>query len=204
MQDKSNTKKSNPQMPAGILKEDGNVEFFGVRETREVKWIQHGKIRPFSELKGKLSFLIVSAFEGDQPAKEILKNLTDANGELLKLPYLRRLELYVYYCWGSLNSFPDVVGDVLSAPENFREKADCISLGFSLKKLTIDGIPLKPREIVMIDLFAKDYKDEIIAKELGIAMPTFNQHKRSLFDKAGGVMTKTALMIKAVKQQLLS
>lgn len=204
MRDKSTNPKPTVQPIAGILKEDANIEFFGIQKTREVKFFQNGEIHDFHELKGDLAKKVAYAYDDDIPAQDVLNHLKEANGEPLGLPYKRKLELYVYYCWGSLNHFPDVIGDALQASENFRESIDCKSLQFKRKKLCIDGKPLKPREVIMIDLFAKDYKDEVIAKELGIAMPTYNHHKRTLFDKAGGVMTKTALMIKAVKQQLIA
>lgn len=208
MDDKCTNRNPNPQKTmAGISKKDGNIEFFGIRETREVKFFQNGEIHDFSELTrnglGNIAVQIAKFYEQDIPAKKIIRNLEGPDGNKIKLSYKRELEIYVYYCWGSLNSVPDVINDVLQKPENFRETINCKSLGFKNKKLCIDGKPLKPREITMIDLFAKDYKDEVIAKELGISMPTFNHHKRTLFDKAGGVMTKTALMIKAVKQQLI-
>lgn len=204
MQNKCTTLPDNPQhLIAGIQKNDHSIEFFGIHETMEVRFLQNGKTHRFSELKKTELFLLINAFESDRKAVEILKYLKNPDGTLAKLGFKRMLELYTYFCYGSLNHTPDIDNGVLSKPENYRHRRDCISLQFQHKVLRINGHALKPREVIMIDLFADDLKDDVVALELGITTTTLNQHKRELFDKAGGVQTKTALMIKAAKDELL-
>ncbi len=60
-----------------------------------------------------------------------------------------------YICpwdWGSPDGKPDMINGVLQEMENFRHCRDCISLRF--KQLKIEGKPLKPREIFMLDEMA--------------------------------------------------
>lgn len=203
MQNKYTTTNPNPQhLIAGIQKNDSSIEFFGIHEKMEVRFLQNGKTHLFRELKKEDLFLVIKAFEADRKAVEILHNLTNPDKTPANLSYARKLELYVYFCYGNLNHTPDIVDGVLSKPENYRHRRDCISLQFKHKCLCINGQALKPREVIMIDLFSDDLKDDVVALELGITTTTLNQHKRELFDKAG-VQTKTALMIKAAKDELL-
>lgn len=200
---KSTTKEpSRQQLIAGIRKNDDNIEFFGIRVTKEVMFMQNGKTHEWKDLKGKAARLMIQAYEEDAAAKQILENLKDDAGELVNLPFSRRVELYVYYCWGSLDAQPDIKNGVLMEPENFRHTQNCISLDFGKKKLTINGQALKKREIIMIDLFGQDEKDLVVAMELGIATPTLNQHKRELYDRAG-VNTKPALLLECMRQQII-
>lgn len=199
MQDKCTTLDQNPQhMIAGIQKNDNSIEFFGIHNTMEVRFLQNGKTHYFKELKGKDAILIIKAYESDPEAQQQIKNLSpDKN-----LPFKRQIELYTYFCFGRLDGTPDIKDGELSYPENYRHRRDCISLGFKYKTFRINGNALKLREIIMIDGFAEDLKDDVVAQKLNITTTTLNQHKRGLFDKAG-VMTKPALMIRASKDGLI-
>ena len=191
MQSKSTTSVSNPQhLIAGLVPGSG-IEFFGIPETREVKWLQNGHVHDFSELPPKLYVVLANALNRNENAKKALRT----QAKELK----RQVELFIYYEFGGLDSKPDLVGETLQEPENFRHSRDCISLNF--KKLKLDGHPLHEREIKMIDMFTDDAKDETVAEELGITRSTLNHHKKKLYTKAN-VFTKPALLMKAFRQQL--
>lgn len=185
---------------AGLCQHDSNIEFFGIKDTKKVKWIQNGVTHNFSELKGEPQKEVIKAYESDQGAKDYFKTLVNEKGQTL--PYIRRVELYIYYCYGELDNVADMINGVLGPSENFRDNDQFLSRHFCRKHLRINGNKLKPREICMIDCFAKDYKDSTVAGILSISVPTFNQHKRSLYDKAG-VNTKPGLMIQASKDKLI-
>ena len=53
----------------------------------------------------------------------------------------------------------------------------------------------------MIDLFAEDLKDEVVAMELGITRSTLNQHKHELYDKSG-VQSKPGFLMRALQNHL--
>ena len=202
---KSTTKSNTPQqLIAGITKNDKAIEFFAIKETKEVMFLQNGKTHLFKDLPGFAVKALVNAYEQDREAKHILSNLKDENNQPVNLNYARQVELYTYFCYGSLDHQPDIIDGCLQEPENFRETKDCISLNFRRKQIKIGGQVLKPREVMMIDLFAdsRNFTGAVIADKMGIAESTFNQHKRELFNRAG-VMTTTALMIKAVREQVI-
>ncbi|MCT8340529.1 helix-turn-helix transcriptional regulator [Flavobacteriaceae bacterium TK19130] len=189
---------------AGIQKSDCNIEFFGIHETMEVRFLQNGKTHLFKELKGRNLAAVINAYKSDPAARNLLRSLKTGSGQWVYPNFTRQLELYVYFCFGHLDGTPDIVNGVLSRPENYRHRRDCISLQFKNKTLHINGNELKPREITMIDGFADDLPDKAIADKLGIALPTFDQHKRTLYDKAGNVKTKTSFMLVAMKNKLIS
>lgn len=192
--DKVTSNVSNEQVKRTLPGATGNeVEFFALRDKKKVKFIQNGRIREFGHLSGNPLKLVIDDYNQNKPAQNILRNIYPDVG------YKRLIELYVYYCYGSLDQTPDILNGQLSRKENFRESTDCIGLNF--KSLRIDGQELRKREVIMIDGFFKDKCDKQVADELNIAVPTFDQHKRKLLQKAG-VMTKTALMIKAAQQNL--
>lgn len=202
MQSKANQKTDTAQpLIAGILKKDSSVEFFGIHETMEVRFIQNGQTHDFGELRGLHARLIVEAYENDPKAKEVISSLCDDDGNPLHLTYKRQLELYTYFCYGDLDGIPDIIHGTLSPSENFRHRRDCVSMQFGRKNLHINGEQLKEREITMIDCFFEDLKDDVVADILGITITTLNQHKKTLFNKAG-VQTKTALMIKATQEHI--
>lgn len=202
---KTNKKNSTPQkIIAGIQTADNSIEFFAIKATKEVMFLQNGQTHPFKDLPGFAVREVCRAYEQDRPAKKILSSLVDDKGKPVNLPYARQVELYIYYMYGSLDHRADMVDGKLQAPENFREATDCISLNFAKKQLHIDQTPLKAREVKMLDLIAdeKCYKGSVIASKMGIAESTYDQHKRALMQKLG-VFTTTALIVKAVKQQVV-
>ncbi len=187
---------------AGISKNSKGIEFYGFPETRTVEWIQNGRSHTFSELSPAQFTLLATAFNTDHAARFILDELLDEHGDRIKLSFCRKVELYTYYMYGGLDAIPDLEDSSLSPSENYRHEQNCISLGFDKKKIRLNGVCLKRREIQMIDLMELDLKDEVIAMEMGIAQSTYNQHKKEVFDKTG-VKTKTALMISAVRQRVI-
>ena len=187
----------------GLAIAPNSMEFFGDRASKEVFYIQAGRLHAFNELPPKVFLQLLNAYNQDKKARYLLSNLTHSDGTPLNLSVTRKIELYTYYCYGGLDNMPDVVDGVLQQPENYRHEQDCISRAFDSKTFTLAGRPLKNREIDMIDLFAQDYKDEVVAQELGITRSTLGAHKKSLFKK-GNVMTKTGLMLAAVQENLLT
>lgn len=200
MKDKSTTPKVNQQhLIAGLLQKDCNIEFYGLPDTLEVEWLQNGKSHPFYELPRLHFSLLATAYHSNATAKEHLSCRVE-NSEFISFP--RQVELYAYFMYGGLDHRPDIQDGILQDVENYRHQQDCISLNF--KKIKLNGSPLKAREITMIDLMSsdEDYKDEVIAMEMGIAVPTYNQHKKELFNKTG-INSKPALMIASVRQRVI-
>ena len=179
---------------AGILKSDNAIEIFGIRKTKEVRFLKNGKTLPFSMLPTNAYILLSNAYYRDTHASSYLSTFG--------YPVKRQVELYTYYCYGTLDHVPDIINGVLCAAENFRDCIDCPSLAFESKQLCIDGEPLLPREITIIDMIAMDCLDTEIAEALGITVSTLGFHKRDLFKKID-CKTRTAVLKKAMQQHIL-
>lgn len=197
MKNKSTTSVQHAQhLIAGLLQDDAGIEFYGLPETKEVQWIQHGKSNAFAALPIKIFRHLANAYTTNTAAK-----LTFANTPQTDTSFRRRVELYTYFMYGGCDASPDFVNGELQAPENYRHSENCISLKF--KKIKLNGSPLKQRELKMIDLMTEDpdCKDEVIALKMGLATSTYNQHKRELFNKTG-IQSKTGIMMAAVRQRV--
>ena len=187
---------------AGLVTGSEDIEFYGIPETKEVRWLQNGQDHAFEDLSPRHFTMLLNAYMCDSPARRLLERITDSNGRKVKLDVTRQVMLYTYYCYGDLDCVPDIKDGALQPPENYRHERECISLEFASKNITINGIPLKLREIRMIDSFSQEDKDEIVAIELGIKRQTLNKHKKELFEKSG-VFTKIGLMVKVFEERIL-
>jgi DNA-binding CsgD family transcriptional regulator len=182
---------------AGICQNDNSIEFFGIKESKQVKFMQNGKTHDFNDLKGKPALAIAYAYSRNQEAKDFFNSYKE-DGQQIK--HCRKIELFVYYMYGGLDHRADFANGELQESENFREQKDCPSLGF--KSLRLNGQKLSSREVMMIDCFHKDYTNGHTASLLGIAESTLDYHIRNLLHKAE-VQTKTALMIKCALQGVI-
>lgn len=183
----------NPQI-AGVMPNDSNIEFIGIRETRTVLWLQNGCSRYFKDLPEKHYQLLNNAYKSDQTAVSFLSQITASEK--------RQVELYTYYMYGSIDNKPDISNLILSVSENFRDSQDCPSLKWESKRITIDDYELNARQIFIIDAISDDQPDKVIASMLGISQTTLDFHKKNLFE-ATGVHTKTALLKKAIQNKII-
>ena len=196
MNSKSTTSQQHTQhLIAGLLPNDGNLEFFTVGNL-QTKYIQNGKSRSWNELPIPLYAVCMNHYNKNERARTVLGAVKE-NGKLISRD--RQLEIYMSLGWGSADGKPDMINGVLQEMENYRHSRNCISLRF--KQLRIDGKPLKPREIFMLDEMASEIDpiDQTIAMAMKISRSTFNQHSRELKDKVG-VNTKHALLMKAQRE----
>ncbi|TQI72241.1 hypothetical protein JM79_3197 [Gramella sp. Hel_I_59] len=189
------TTANSQELIAGLLKTDSNIEFFCVGNLK-THWIQNGKTHTWKDLPVPLFAACMTHFNKNEKARTALENYKE-NGE--KVSRNRQVEIYIALGWGSADGHPDMIDGILQPMENYRHKRDCISLRF--KSLIIDGKPLKPREVFMLDEMGQDADplDETIAVAMSIKRSTYNSHSRELRDKAG-VSSKHALLMKATRQ----
>ena len=187
------TENSTNQQIAGLILGDYNIEFVGVKDTKEVLFIQNGHTLPFKFLPKAVLKECKEQFLKDTVAvADLSKETTSLN---------RQIELYIYYLYGDVDTTPDVIDGKLTPSENFRENATCRSLTWNTKWITIDGIALSERDLKIIDSIKNDVPDKAIAYELNIAHSTFDFHKRNLYKKLN-VASKTELLIKALTQNV--
>lgn len=196
---KSTTYKPSAQaLAAGLALTDNNIEFVGCRDTKTVIWMQNGHAHNFKDIPGELFGKLRDAFKSDAEAVKVLKIFFPTIYDETRL-----VELYTYYVYGDLDTHADVIDGKLQPSENFREKDDCISLAFNSKNISYLGIPLKDRQIKMVDAWSKGVPDKTIASDiLDIAQTTYDFHKSKLF-KLFDVSSKPEAVSVAYKHHIL-
>lgn len=201
------SKQINPaaQIVAGLLPSDPHIEFVGLHQTKTIIWLQHGAAHRFEDLSNKNYLIVQKYYLTDKGAIQYFHRYREQG---LPISFRRKVELYIYYMCGELDSTPDLVDGVLNFSENFRESKNCPSLKFDKKFITIGGVRLTSREIRMIDFMKEDLPDKAIAASLqnrdgstGITESTYNFHRHNLYQKVG-VQTKTALLQKANEERI--
>lgn len=190
--DKSTQKPQNFQI-AGILLGDYNGEFIGNHLNKTVVFIQNGQTVPWNYISKDLYNKCRKKFLGDSKA---LLDLSKQN-----LSFDRQLEIFIYHLYGDVDNTPDFLNGELTGSENNRHSKDCYSLDWNSKWITIDGIKLTNRDLLIIDFIKEDLPDKTIAAKMKIALSTFDFHKRNLFRKIK-VVSKTALLIKVNNQHV--
>jgi DNA-binding CsgD family transcriptional regulator len=183
------------QIPAGILPADNNIEFVGNHDDQTVYWFRNGNVHYFADLPKEVVDALWDKYQSDAPAKKILSQITDDTTS--------QLELYTYYMYGDLDNTPDFANGELSDSENFITDEKCISLSFANKRVTIGENQLSARDIAILRGIVQEYTDDVIASDiLGVAVSTFNYHKKRLFDKIG-VQSKSGLVAKALQHRII-
>jgi len=189
---KITTKQTTSQV-AGLLPGDSNIEFFGVKETKQVLWMQNGHVLPWQYLPKWAYRICQTKYLSDNAAMAQLSALNE-NEE-------RNVELYIYHMYGDLDTTADILNGKLTPSENFRHSQNDPSLNWDHKWLTIEDTILTPRDIKIIDLILNNDLDKVIASELGISQSTFDFHKKNLCEKIN-VPNKYGLIIKALNNNL--
>jgi len=179
---------------AGINPGDSNVEFVGVRNTKSVLWLQNGNSHYFSDLPIQYFLLLKAAYQKDHKAVRFLSKVTDCEK--------RKVELFTYYMYGDLDTTPDIKNGSLTGSENFRDLDNCPSLLWNSKNINIGNYILSPRQLIIIDLIAKDLPDKAIAHSLNVAINTLDYHKAKLF-KVLKVTNKVALLKLAFQYKII-
>ena len=189
MHNKTNQPAQIPQaLIAGMdLTNPNDVEFFGIKKNKTVQFLQAGHVHYFLDLAPKFYVLLFNKLYSDKAALQYFSEFD--------IPMKRKVELYTYYLFGSLDHTLDIIDGVLQDCENFRDTTFCPSLAFDHKDVKLNGAPLKRRDLIIIEMSAKGYTDEAIAQELNIKIPTLDCHKKALF-----VKTDTACKLDLVSQ----
>lgn len=187
------TEKTNTAQIAGLLPGDSNIEFIGLKETKQVIWLQHGRTLEWAHLPKWIYNVCKKQYLQDKNAVEFLQKAeTSVN---------RQVELYIYHLYGGMDAMPDVLNGKLTICENFRDEKNTPSLNWSSKRITLNGTVLTLRDLKIIDLVIQDEPDKAMAAEFNIAQSTFDFHKRNLFKRAN-VKTKAALIVAVFTHQI--
>lgn len=185
----------NPKI-AGLMPYDSNIEFVGIRKTKQVLWLQNGSNHYFSDLPVEHYNLLKTSYLKDHKARRFLEAVSD------HLP--RQVELYTYYMYGEVDGTPDISNGKLSESENFRDTRNCPSLLWNSKNINIGSHVLTSKQLVIIDfMLIQDLPDKAIASALGISHKTLDFHKHKLY-KAVGVSTKMELLKLSMKYKIVA
>lgn len=180
------TQKTITGQVAGLLPGDSNIEFIGLKETKEVIWLQNGRTLEWCHLPKWIYSLCKKQYLHDKKAVEFLQAAeTSVN---------RQVELYIYHLYGGMDANPDILNGKLTLCENFRDEKNTPALKWNSKCITLNGTVLNLRDLKIIDLILTDAPDKAMAAEFNIAQSTFDFHKRNLFKRAN-VATKVALVV---------
>lgn len=183
----------NQNRVAGTLPTDRNIEFIGIPATMEVIWFQYGNQHAFNTLPNEIFQLLADRYHTDEAAQADISEMT--------YDYDRQIELYTYFTFGDADFTADVIDGELQPAENYRHQLNCISLDWCTKDITLNGIALNKRELLICDMLLENDTDKLMAHRLGIAPATLDHHKRNLYKKAG-VDNKAAFIIKLFKERV--
>lgn len=184
---------------AGIHPNDQNIEFFASETLAgipTVMWIQNGQSKKWRFLPKEFYSLCAEAYLKDEEA------VTYFEEQFPSFDLNRRVEIWVYHCFGDLDHSADILSGVLQPSENFRKTQNCPSLNFSYKNITINGKILTKRELAILDLMAEGLPDKAIYPELGVSESHYNTIKRRILEKAGAT-SKPHLMLIAAKEHIV-
>ena len=191
---KSNNFQHLEQIVAGVMPNDSNIEFLGIKKTKQVLWLQNGSNHYFADLPIQYVNLLKNEYLKHHKAIAFLSKITNS--------FPRQLELFTYYMYGALDTTPDIANGQLAPSENFRDNKDCPSLLWDCKNITIDNNILDQRELMITDMFFDDVPNKTIARLIGISESYLDEIIRKMYRKAN-VQTKPAYLAKAVKQQIV-
>ena len=180
---------------AGLMPYDSNIEFVGIRKTKQVLWLQNGNNHYFSDLPIEHYNLLKITYLKDHKARRFLEAVSD------HLP--RQVELYTYYMYGEVDGTPDIANGILSPSENFRDTKNCPSLLWNSKNINIGSCILTPRQLIIIDLINENLPDKAIACFLGISHKTLDFHKSKLY-KSLRISTKMELLKLSMKYKIVA
>lgn len=161
---------------------DSSIEFFVTQN--ETKFIQHGRILPFTNLP----FATLKVLE------QVIQDNIEINLELHDMhptSKLKRIEQFARCRFGGLDFVGDIKDGQLQDGEYHQcpKHGNCASEGILCKLPTYNGHKLSSQDIRLMQLLSSAKTNDLIADELNLPMGSFHKAHRLLYDKLG-VQTK--------------
>lgn len=180
-------------VPYGLLPGQTGIELFADRTTRKMHFLQDGKRLAFKDLPREVAAKLFDQMMSDEKAMVDLKGL----------PLNEAFEKYCFCVYGAADSNPDVdVNGNLQPSDNFMCGENCTCVKWKTKSISIDGIPITPRQLQVINALNSDDTDVLVAHKLGISKSTLNTTKKMIFEKFN-VYSTTALVAKAIQNKII-
>jgi hypothetical protein len=156
--------------------DDSSIEIF--ISDKETKFIQHGKVLPFSEI----SFATIKILD------EAIKADTDVYNELVDMhpvSNLKRIEQFARCRFGGLDFVGDIVDGKLQDGE-FHEcpkRGSCKSEGILCKPPSYNGEELTDQDVQFVQLLSTAKPNRVIADEMNLPMGSFHKKHKILYEK---------------------
>lgn len=168
----------------GLL--NNSFEFFNVNS--EVKFVNNGTLKPFTDLPSSIHSLINQTIESNPEAKTILQEW-HPNSEF------HQLEKFISCRMGGLDFTPDITDGVLQEGEYWAcpNIGNCKGQGILCKNPVYNGHELSSEEILLIQLSTTNKTNEAIADQLGKPLGTYHKMKKQIHEKLGNIQTKQCL-----------
>jgi DNA-binding CsgD family transcriptional regulator len=184
-------------LPAGLLPEDSNIEFFVCGDLNAYKR-RNGQTIKFEDF-GEPVYRLIEQKLAEHPEKQ--ESLT-AMGLTERLP---RIKQAIVCMFGGYDNSPDIKDGVLQHTEYWAcpKRGTCSYEGKLCDSLRTDtGEHLTSREIDYLKLTAQGYLDKEIATKLGLALNTVTTHSKNTRHKTG-LFRKADLTRFAIQKNLI-
>lgn len=185
-------------LSAGLMPGDMTTELFGDRSKKGVvHFLTNGSVKAFKDIplkiRQQIEAWLLEDFKTDTTVKEALG----------KLPWSQAVEQYAYCLFGSADKEADFCAQgKIQKPDNFRCGDSCKCLAWKRKNISYDEVNMTMRELEILDQLKTGLPDKMIAHNLGIALPTINNHKKNIMIKLGA-QNKTEAVYKAGVKKIL-
>lgn len=180
-------------IPAGLF--DENIEIFSFNEKPFA--LYNGQCIPLSELPEEFLGLLWDDLQKNEAALMAL----ELSGYHCKCDKIHK---YALCRFGGFDSTPDISNGKLNCAEYFDcgFRGKCSMEGIVCKSITFNGHILTPNEMKMMQLLATEDTLPVIAEKLEMSMNSFENHKKTLFEKMG-VLSRARLVAIAFINNLL-
>jgi hypothetical protein len=157
---------------------DSSVEFF-ISEN-ETKFIQHGKVLPFSQIPFAAIKLLDKAIHADI-------NINLELHDMHPVSKLKRIEQFARCRFGGLDFVGDIVDGKLQEGEYHEcpNRGNCKSEGILCKLPDYNGVKLLPIDIKLMQKLSTSKTIEAIISEMDLRPGTFHKIHNILYSKLG-------------------
>lgn len=174
---------------------DNSIEFFSANE--DLKFIQNGQIKNFSEIPFVVSQVLKDAIAQDAAVKSALL-------EMHPNSQMQRLEQFAKCRFGGLDFQADIVDTNLQNGEYWEcpKRGTCKHEGVLCKLPMYNGHRLTSLDIDLMKESCTEKTNDVIAEDMKLAYGSFHKAKKGLHGKLG-VQTKQGIAIIAMQLSIL-
>ena len=161
---------------------DSGIEFF--ISDQETKFIQHGKVLPFSELPFAIIKLLQETIRQDLMVNLELHDMHPTSK-------LKRTEQFARCRFGGLDFVGDIIDGILQDGEyhDCPKRGNCKSEGILCKLPAYKGQRLSSQEVQLMQELSTPKTNDVIASDMKLPLGSFHKAHKQLYNKLG-ILTK--------------